>query len=340
MNVGVLVKRILLSPLYCVLSQENGGGYAGAFVLAHTFFYWKETCANRKLRLITGVVSLFYAMIVMKYILENLYYTNMGSKLNIFSYFLLEENRKKVVLFLLINVVLFLIVALFDLRAFIIGAASMVPNLLYDAGGAEKIGWTLHYHVFYFVILMWAVTKGMISLYCRLKVKEVSNSNEKILPVMLTVTFSLFLGFINPIDISISFNQNNVKNNIIYNGPHEIYLQYILGGRKVRQRFNDFINENIPAEAVVSTIEAGMCSAFKHQIYLFPLGTDTADVAIVAYVEEKGKIRYFGSVVYDAGIKEMNKFDQYVVEKMKAEGYDFQNPSLYPPYGIAIIKKK
>lgn len=332
--------HFIVAAVLCGLVGERGAIYAGMFILAHTIFYWKEKSENRRLRLLFGGGLLFYAIIVMKCVLENQYYSSMGSMLNFFTYLSLEENRSKVVLFLLINVGLFLIVALFDLRAFIIGAASMIPNLLYNVGGAEKIGWTFHYHVFYFVILMWAVTKGMIRLYTWLKDKEMNKSIQNVLPIGVAVILSLLLGFINPYDTTISFNENNMKNNIIYNGPHEINLKYILGGMEDRKKFNSLVDKVIPVGAVVSTIEEGMCSVFEHQMYLFPMGTDTADAAIVAYVEEEGEIRYYGSVVYAAGAEEMYEFDQFVVEKMKKEGYDFQNPFLYPSYGIAIIKKK
>lgn len=332
--------HFIIATVLCVLVGERGAIYAGMFILAHTIFYWKEKNQHRKLKLIVGSAALVYAGIIMKFVLSNLYYSDMGKMFNLLSYMSIEENRKKILLFLVINVCLFLIVAVFDFRAFIIGAASMIPNLMYDIGGAEKIGWTLHYHVFYFVILMWAVTKGIISLYTWLKKKEINKIIQQTVPVVIAVFFSFMLGLIAPQDTSLSFSINNLKNNVILNGGREILFDYFKGGRENREKFNDFINENIPEDAVVSTIEAGMCSVFEHQIYIFPMGTDSADAAIVGYAEGEEEIRYGGSVVYFSSSQEIEEFDQFVVEKMKAEGYDFQNPSLFPAYGIAIIKKK
>lgn len=332
--------HFVVATILCVLVGERGAIYAGMFILAHTIFYWKENSQGRKLKLLLGISALIYAGIMMKFVLSNLYYSSMGSMLNIFSYMTIAENRRKILLFLLINVVLFLVVAVFDFRTFVIGAASMLPNILYDNGGAEKIGWTLHYHVFYFVILMWAVTSGIISLYSLLKKKEANKIIIQFVPIMVSVFLALMLGLIAPYDTSVAFNVSNLKNNVIYTGPREIYIQYFLGGKETRQRFNDIVNENISDDAVVSTIEAGMCSVMENQIYVFPMGTDMADVAIVGYVEESGEIQYTGSAVYSGSNEEREEFDHFVIEKMKKEGYDFQNANLFPPYGIAIIKRK
>lgn len=331
--------HFIIATILCALVGERGALYAGMFILAHTIFFWNRNKQNI-LKLTMGFISLGYSAFLMKFVLSNLFYSNLTQRFNIFPYLAIPDNRKKIILFLVINIFLFLIIAVFDLRAFLIGAASLIPNLLYDCGGSEKIGWKLHYHVLYFVILMWAVTRGIICLYGWLNKKEIKYNLQKIVPVGVSIGFSFMLGFINPYDISISFSVDNIKNNIVFSSSHEIYNKYILGGMKTRKDFNNFISKNISKAAIVSTIEPGMCAlSDDHQIYLFPMGTHLADAVIVHYIEEDDKIQYIGSVTYYS-VEETRKLDQFVVNKMEKEGYDIDNPNLFPSYGIAVINKK
>lgn len=329
--------HFILAALLCAMVGERGALYAGMFILAYTIFYWKHNSQYRILRLAVGGFLLLYTGIIMKFVLNNLYYSDIGGKINFLSYFSNPQNREKLFLFLLINIV-FLLVALFDWRAFVIGAASMIPNLLYDVGGAEKIGWSLHYHVFYFVFIMWAVTKGVIKLYewigKRSKLKQLQFS----IPIVIALLFSFIISVFNPYDVKISVGTRNLKNNVIYSGAKQIYGDYFHGGRQLRIKFNKFIEENVPSGITVTTIEAGMPALENQKVNLYPMGIDTADMALVGYAENNGEYEFNGSVVYGyAG--DIAFFDKQVVERMRKYGYDLDNPILFHEYGVALIKR-
>lgn len=326
--------HFIAATILCMLVGERGALYAGMFILAYTIFYWKQTPQARKLRLTMGVVAVAYAGIVMKFFLENMFYSGIGNISNFFSWYLtVPENVQKVILFLLINF-LFLIVAMVDWRAFIIGMASMIPNLLYNVGGAEKIGWSLHYHVFYFVFLMWAVTRGVSKLYFMADRRGVLRN----LPYAATLVTAIIVSLLNPTDLDISFSTSNISNNFLVSGIKEIKEDYFQGGRATREDFNTFIIENIPDGSTVSTVEAGMCALLHSQVRLFPIGIKDADFALCAYSKEEEGYSYSGSVVYEGtGNKEI--FDEGVTIMLAEYGYDMQNPILFPQYGLALLKK-
>ena len=331
--------HFIISAILCLMVGERGALYAGMFILAHTVFFWKERKEYRFFKLATGLCLVLYTGIMMKFILANIYYSDLGSKLNIMSYLAVATNRQKVALFLLINVAFFAIIALLDWRAFIIGCASMIPNLLYDVGGAEKIGWSLHYHVFYFVFLMWAVARGSTKLYVIL---EKRLKRKKMSCISTLAVLSIFIGLISlivPSDLSIDFSKNNVKNNIIFNGANCIKTTYLQGGKELREKYKEFIQSNIPEGSQVTAVEGAMVELSKQQIYIYPVGIDTADAAVLVYTMNNEEPVFGGSVVYGSA-EECKRFDEQVVLKMKQLGYDFENAKLYPAYGVAIVEKK
>lgn len=328
--------HFIVAIILCMLVGERGALYAGMFVLAHTIFYWKENREFRRFRLVFGSAAVVYAGIVMKFFLSNIYYSGLGGSLgNFISYVQNPYNQKTILLFLLINCC-FLVAAVVEWKALIIGMASMIPNLLYNVGGAEKIGWSLHYHVFYFVFLMWAVTKGITKCY-----KMASQRRAmKVVPYLVALITAIMVSVIAPADLNISLNILNLKNNFVVNSVREIYYDYFAGLAELRRSFGDFIDENIPSGAKVSTIEGAMCElSHADNIYLFPMGISDADYAVVSYVNtEEGY--YFGGAVVYAGTDDLKVFDKGVVEKMKDYGYDLDTPILFPSYGVAILKRK
>lgn len=326
--------HFIVATILCMLVGERGALYAGMFILAYTIFYWKQTPQARKLRLAMGVVAVAYAGIVMKFFLENMFYSGIGNISSFFSWYLtVPENVQKVILFLLINF-LFLIVAMVDWRAFIIGMASMIPNLLYNVGGAEKIGWSLHYHVFYFVFLMWAVTRGVSKLYFMADRRGVIRN----LPYAATLVTAIIVSLLNPTDLDISFSTSNISNNFLVSCTKEIKEDYFLGGRATRKDFDIFIKENIPDGSTVSTVEAGMCALLHSKVRLFPIGIKNADFALCTYSKEEEGYSYSGSVVY-GGAGNTEIFDEGVTRMLEEYGYDMQNPILFPQYGLALLKK-
>lgn len=327
--------HFIAATILCMMVGERGALYAGMFILAYTIFYWKEREQMRGLRLFFGGIAVIYAGIVMKFFLVNLYYSDLSSMLNIMPYLSNPQNVMKIIMFLLINICLYAIVAIADWRALLIGMAAMVPNLLYDVGGAEKIGWTFHYHVFYFVFLMWAVVRGIIKLYKMTAQKHVL----RVAPYLATLSVAFMLSIVDPMDLNISLGRLNLQNNFILQGIERIRNNYWEGEAELRRDYNKWINENIPSGSVVTTFEGAMCELSQANIYVFPMGISDADFAVVPYRTTEEGYSYSGAVAYE-GTGDLQTFNEGVSRKMKEYGFDLDNPKIFPGYGVAILSRK
>ncbi len=325
-----------LSSILCLMIGERGALFAGAFLMAYAIFFYKDSDKKTALiKFFTGVSLLVCFVLITRFALDNVYYSRGGLEM-IKSFFILlsqESFRGQLKLYILINLI-FILVALFDFRSFVIAVCSMVPNAIYYVGGAEKIGWTLHYHVYYFAVLIWAMVHGVSAAKRKLENKK--RGNLYIFGGLVLI--SLVLGMINPSDTSISVKSSNLSNTYAILGPKSICNAYGKGQRQTRLEFKHFLAEHIPSDADVTSIEAGMTDLVAGNIYIYPIGIYDADYAVVGYYEEDGQIRYIGAVSY-LGSEDTELLNAAVVDKMTALGYDFQDVALFPQYGIAVIHR-
>ena len=116
----------------------------------------------------------------------------------------------KASIYLFINLVYLGILAIAVPFNFLLVILFLLPNLFVNLGGAEKTGWSTHYHVNYFIPLIWL---GIASLG-KLRVK-----NKYIIPILLIVLIALS-SIINPEDLSKRTKPvieiKNVVNRVIY----------------------------------------------------------------------------------------------------------------------------
>lgn len=331
-------KHFVIAAVLCAMVGERGALYAGMFILAYTILYWNKKIEFHKGKLLVGVILLVYTIILMKFVLVNLYYSQIGSNLKSFyNYLSIPENQEKILLFLVINVGLFGIIAIFEWRAAVIGFASLIPNILYNVGGAEKVGWTLHYHVFYFVVLIWASVSGVIKLY--------QLTNKKKFPIVCSAYFVPFvlgsmITFLDPFDTSLKWNWSNGKNNIVYNGIKTFELTYITEGgwKEQYEGFNNIIGDVIPKSSKITAVEGAMPFLIDVQtVYIFPMGISNADYAIVSYTKDDSGYNFTGATSY-FGEDEVNFLNQEIFNRMKnMYKFDFENIIFYEPYSMAII---
>lgn len=335
-------KHFCCSMLLCMLVGERGALYAGMFVLAKAILYWKEnSIEKRKWLIVGGVISLLYTVILMKAVLENTYYQNLEGVVSGFgTYLTFSENRQKIFVFILINILLFGVIAIADWRAFLIAICSMIPNLLYDNGGSEKTGWTLHYHVFYFVVLIWAVLMGTAKINKWLQSRE-SISGKRIRGIYCIFGgVVILLNIVNPYNAKIDFNES--RENVLVQGCSEIYSAYIIENsrQQLRKEFDEWIKKNIPDNSKVSAVEAAMCSLTDNVVYLFPMEIKDCDYAVVTYkVNDDGTNEYYGAVSYYSA-EEQKMLDDGIEDMLEQYGYNLENAEVFPAYSLAILHKK
>src|SRR5207302_1111825 len=116
--------------------------------------------------------------------------------------------RELLIKFSIINVLFFGIFCAFEWRLALIAAAAMLPNVIGSIGGAEKVGWTTHYHSVYLPFLVAAALFGFGSLWNRFR-----NSRRRYAIVLIPIGLGLCLALLDPFtDRYFDFAPTNIRN--------------------------------------------------------------------------------------------------------------------------------
>lgn len=335
--------HFIVAAILCMLVGERAALYAGMFVLAYTLLFWKTNTTCRTVRIVTGIVALIYSIILTKLVLSNLYYDSIFSLdlKTIISMFADPVYCQKVVLFLIINIVLFGIVSIFEWRAAIIGFLSMVPNIITNIGGAEKLGWSLHYHSYYFTILVWALAMGYSAFFIKFgdkKTKIISLRKVSYAVMGCIITLMILL---DPYSFNnIILKPINAKNNITLRTGKKVSDLYVAGLAESIREWKNTIKTAVPEGSKVTAIESWMPSLSDNRtIYLYPMGIAIADYAVISYSKVDDEPVYGGAITY-FGAAETQRLNDAMIEKMKNEyGYDFEHAVYIEPISAVIIPR-
>ena len=153
---------LLLVAVACAAANERGALVAAIFLFLHTILYWRSVEGNRAYRLALSAVLFLYGWGVLKLMIAGNaeYHEFLPKNLEALSYLLQKPGFvSSALLFLVVNAPLLLLSA-FEWRAAVIAMVLMLPNLLGNIGGAEKIGWSTHYPTYFFPSLVWAAASG------------------------------------------------------------------------------------------------------------------------------------------------------------------------------------
>ncbi len=225
-----------------------------------------------------AVVMLVYAYITKTYILDNIYYGggylphNIDDLLNRFSLPTFLDNmyinlyNNSVLIFLL----------LFSKR-FVLSALLILSfNLFGNIGGAEKIGWTTHYHSYYFPIMAFAAAVGYINIINYFK-PRLSQIQQRISQGG-AIVFVLVVYVLN----------QNYQINRLNIAPSDLYTKYIAS-------FNYYIKTGhsgyddkyelwklIKPNTLISTTEFGMAMLYQqNRVSFFPINIEIADYLFI-----------------------------------------------------------
>ena len=317
--------------------NERGALTAGAFSVAYAVLYWRELRpADRNLRIGLGVAMLAYGVLVVKLVITNFYYSTFlpTNITQIIGSFQLPGFAHNAELFLFVNAVL-LIVALFEPRAALLAAVLMLPNILGNIGGAEKVGWTTHYHSYYFPALVWAAMRGYLAAYTRF-----------VLDRQAAIGFYAAIGALIVVMSSINtystalVSPANITSTFVFKFSNAASTWLTPEGLRYNP-LADGIAKAVPEGSVVSAPEVMMPYLFRNRtVRFFPIDIDHADYAAVSAVRgSDGRFTYGGTVTY-LGPKEEAKINAVLVQRMKQHGYDFDKAVFFPSIGVAIVKRR
>ncbi|HTU68864.1 MAG TPA: hypothetical protein VMF11_00970 [Candidatus Baltobacteraceae bacterium] len=319
----------------CAVTNERGALMAGIFLLAFVVLYWKQLAAKRVPMLILGLCLVGYAVILVKFVLVDVYYSHYLpiSIKNLFSEFRYPPFAQKTELFLLVNSPL-LLLSLFAPRMAAIAAVMMLPNLIGSIGGGEKIGWSTHYSSYYFPALIWAALLGYGGLFRRAALQR-----RRVPFYIGIVGLILFISMINWAAYDpISIQPANIRESLFEQLPGAMSTYF--GEKGVEGRAEaDEIDAAVPRNVIVSTTESGMPFLYRSRtLQFFPADIDSADYAVL-WSAKQVKTRVYNGAQTRLGPAEEKKINDVVIRRMRRDGYDFKHAAYFPALGLAVVKR-
>lgn len=327
---------LLTAGIVCALINERGAITAGIFLLAYQLLFWKQSIIDRYFKLALAAGLLLYGTVIVKLFVSNAYYSTFlppsaGAAIDLFRDPVFAQKAE---LFLLVNVA-FLIVALFNVRAAVIAAVLMMPNLLGNIGGAEKIGWVTHYHSYYLPGLIWAALLGYQTAYFKATTRQLRAGFYAVACGLI-----LFVSFVDPYTPApLSISPSNVWNQFFFKTKVQMAQWFTPSGRSF-YHIKDDIARDVPQGSVISTTEQLMAFLYRGRtIRALPVDIDHADFAGMPYTMVDGKPVFSGVPSYlpPEGQKQVNNV---ILARMKRDGYDLEHAKLIPELGMAIIRRK
>jgi len=327
----------IVAAVACALVNEKAAATAAMFALAFAILYWKELGRERYFKFALGIALLAYGWIVVKFVVpSDPYYASFlpGSVGQVIGYLHDPQFVSKAALFLLVSSP-FLILALFEWRAAAIAFFLLLPNVVGNIGGAEKVGWTTHYHSFYFPSLIWAAVFGYLAFY-----QKASARRWRVAFYSVSAALVIFLSCIDPYAWQKpSITPANVANHFLSKLQHDIPIYFSQNGLKLRAQAQA-MRRAVPEGSVISMGEPAMPFLYHNRtIRVFPMDIDRADYAVLTYNDLTGESLNYGGATSYLGAQEQKKLDELLVKRMRKSGYDFANAALFPTFGLAIVKR-
>jgi hypothetical protein len=233
---------------------------------------------------------------------------------------------------LIVNAPLLLLCAAAGWRLGLLAFATLVPNIVGSVGGAEKTGWTTHYHSTYVPVLIAIGALGFVHLLrARREVAWAATG--------AVVVAGVALLFLDPFTINplIRFDRGVADGNaLVLAAGYDVDVGQ---GPLLRQiaAANQQLGGAVPKGATVTTIEAAMPALYEGRtIQFFPLAIDSADYAVLPYVGTAGGPAYTGVVSY-LGQDATDQINECMRNRLAADGYNVSSPQLIGAY--AVLKR-
>ncbi len=279
-----------------------------------------------------------YAFIYMRYVQQNPDYSSFST--GIYTFFSAisrnTEAAKPIYKFLLINLLFLAPFAYFAKRWALIAILSMVPNAIGSIGGAEKLGWTTHYHSAYFPFLIVAIVMGAAALW--------KTRSRVFIPIAMTlgISVTLFYAFLDPFPPTLNFSLKQIRET----GLVKMAEFYTVSGRAesviLRARSLENMAAYVPAGSEVSTLEGYMPALYAQGvkwIHFYPLGLGKSEYLMVPYTQKDNVRRWEGFVSY-LGPEVIEQANTCLQKRINDQYFVVQEFANGPVSGTAILKHR
>jgi Predicted membrane protein (DUF2079) len=283
-----------------------------------------------------GATAVAFAAIYLSFFVENSDYASFGSSLgNFFQELSNDVFVFGVQKFLLINAVFLLLAAAAGPRLGLLAWVSVVPNLVGNIAGAEKLGWSTHYHAGYFPILIGVAAIGFAALSGRSGVREIPHLMTAVVVVAIPL-----MATINPYPSSrlTEFSMGVVDRHGLVVGAGYYVETGASAPRNAAVRTHRELRDLVPEQSSVTTPEAYMPALFDGRtLDYYPIGIDSADYAVLPYSRtESGVYSYGGAVSYQGADAQLS-LNECLYVRLERAGYNVRSPLVEG--GVAVLTR-
>lgn len=329
----------ILAIIICSIT-ERAPLYTGIFLVMYIILFWKNILPRKRLHLTLLTILLFiYSFWAMHNIktmmagqISSFLPTSFGELALRMSNSTFTDN---LYIYLLFTILFLGIFTLINWRYILILIVMLIPNAVGNIGGAEKYGYLTHYHSLYFPFIVFLSALGYSSIVSKLKNKHYQKVAFFILMFFLILASAFYSPYSRDFKISNAINENTLFKDF------HLYKELFDKNSLTREYIDNYhkIDEIIPKKSVVVSSEFIINILWKDRIhYMFPMGIDKADYAVLYAVKDGNEYKYSGFTSYILSPDEVKKVDEMVIERMHTLGYDFENQVILNNY--AIIKRK
>lgn len=220
-------------------------------------------------------------------------------------------------------------------RLMIIALGAMIPNIMFDAGGAELSGWTTHYHTTYVPFIIFAAAVG----YARVLSSDLPQKklcyffSGMIIVMMLQLSFNLY-GLPGKL-----FSLSRIKDHVFVKATKFVF------GDQTTDPYRYMLEKRRELDAVVSkgvkvTTEEGYFAALSRDraVFNYPIGLEVADVAVLSVMQDPATRRdYYSGAISPRGAEKQLLINLCLNKRLKVAGYDVENPVLISTF--AVLKR-
>ena len=334
-------RLIVAVGILATLISDRTGLIAGAILIAHEAFEKLEGKKINIFNLTFGFACCLFSVYLMKFVVEHPSYGGFASAFTPHSIIQNLSNpvfATNFLYFASINLIIFGLIAAFSPKYFILAIGLMLPNLFGDIGGAEKIGFSTHYHTLYLPALAWATMEGFTVIYYKLQNRKQSQIFNKIL-LCFSVAYIIFLAGATSLGgIPYLFTKNAFSDEAPFIIAKDV-ISFAAGPKKhALDRFKEMKNI-IPKHSKISTTEPYMTHfVMDYDLTFFPVGLADADHILLPYAQElNGEYTYFGATTY-LGPEESKKINICLKERLKLLKFNVDSPLIFGD--LALLQKK
>jgi uncharacterized membrane protein len=230
--------------------------------------------------------------------------------------------------FVLLNIVLFGLWALWRWKLMLLAIAAMLPNIVTTIGGAEKIQFGFHYHAQYLPFIVFAATLGFAVAW-----RSLPGLHTRVFPLVLAVLAVGMVTF-DPYQPGLSFSADGAGQSGWFNVAG-FYFNHSDSDVVWRRSIAKELDAIVPKGVWVTGIQAsaGFLYPGRHWFF-YPMAIDSADYAVLPVVTAPDGSTYFGGAETYLAPPEDVVLNQCLTQRLVRDGYDVGHPQIVGPLAV------